>query len=367
MKLKHVYDLTISLLTPLHIGSGKELMRDFDYVTHNGRTWVMNTDAFLEYLQDPQGNFDARLIGRPASELLKPADFQPGSRIFRYVLPGQPRSQAYGAVVREQYKDAFDRPYLPGSSIKGALRTVLAWHGFQSKGMMLNVNDLRGSRSWAGQSYEHEIFGDNPNLDLLRALQVADSQSQSQDRLHLVNAQVFTGGEKPGSPIELEAVRSDTTFQTTVTVDEFLHSPDAERQLRFGKSWEWLQTLPQIAQRYALERTQAEMQWYQQRKYNAVAAFYGQMMGALRSGNLGPNRFLLQIGWGGGWASKTIGSPLQKDKSAWERLLGDKRLSPARMRSSSGGEFPKSRRSVSVKDTPAAPFGWCIVEMEERK
>jgi CRISPR-associated protein Csm5 len=367
MKLKTVYDVTISLFTPLHIGSGAELRRDFDYVTYNRRTWVMNADAFLAHLQKPDGSFDDRIVGRPASELLKPEDYQPNSGFFRYVLPGTPRSDASGAVLREQVKDAFDRPYLPGSSIKGALRTVLAWHGFKETNQQLDVQELGYSRSWAGQKTERAIFGRNPNYDLLRALHVADSETQDQDRLLLVNAQVFTGGDKPGAPIELESIRQDTTFTTTITIDEHQHSPEAERQLRHGNRWDWLHELSQIAQRYALERTQAEMQWYQQRKYSQVAGFYGQMVGALSSGHLGPNRFLLQIGWGGGWASKTIGAPLMANAIAWERLLGDKRLSPARMRRSGGSEFPKSRRSVSTKDTPAAPFGWCMVEMRERQ
>jgi len=366
MILKRVYDVTISLLTPVHVGSGAELGRDFDFVTHNGRTWVMNSDAFLEHLQKPDGSFDERILGRPASELLEAGDFRPDSPFFRYVLDGQPRSEQYGAVVREQYKDAYDRPYLPGSSIKGALRTVLAWHGFREQGMKLNVNDLRGSRSWAGQGYEREIFGRDPNHDLLRALLVADTQPVGQDRLQLVNAQVVTGGEKLGSPIELEAVRSDTVFQTTFTIDEFLHSPDAENELHFGKRWEWLTGLPALARARAAQQIEQERDWFRSRKYDNVGRFYHQLLTILKRNQLPENQFLVQIGWGGGWSSKTIGAPLQADGAAWERLLNDKRLSPSRFRRKEGDPFPKSRRAVIVAEQPVAPLGWCLVEMKER-
>lgn len=366
MSLKRVYDVTLSLLTPLHIGSGKELGRDFDYVTHAGRTWVMNSDAFLEHLQKPDGSFDERILGRPASELLQAGDYQDDSPFFRYVLDGMPRSEQYGAVVREQYKDAFDRPYIPGSSIKGSLRTVLAWQGFQEAGLKLDVNDLRGSRSWAGQGYERQIFGRDPNHDLLRALQIADTEPTTQERLQLVNAQVVTGGEKLGSPIEVEAVRSDTVFRTTFVVDEFLHTAEAEQELRFGRRWRWLTDLPAIARSRAAQQIAQERDWFRSRKYDNVGRFYHQLLTVLKRNQLKENQFVVQIGWGGGWNSKTIGAPLQQEDQAWERLLNDKRLSPSRFRRAAGAEFPKSRRAVMAMNQPAAPLGWCLVEMEER-
>ncbi len=365
MDLKTRFNVTISTLTPLHIGNGQELLRDYDYATHQGKTWVLNADAFLAHLQRPDGSFDDRILGRPGAELLDAKDFRLDSEFFRYILPGQPRSQSHGAALQAQYKDAFDKPYIPGSSLKGALRTVLAWYGFQQKGMRLNVQDLRGSRSWAGQGYERKIFGKDPNYDLLRALQVADSANVGADRLQIVNAQVFTGSEKTGAPIELEAVRSDTVFKTTITVDDYLHSDTAEKVLRFGKRWQWLEDLPEIARQYGRETIAAEIEWYRTRNYSHVATFYQRLLNVIERGGLGKNSFFAQIGWGGGWPSKTIGQPLQADKRAWEDLLGNKRLSPARFRRQRGDVFPKSRRAVAVQGQPAAPLGWCLIMIEK--
>lgn len=366
MTLKTIYDVTISLLTPLHIGSGTELRRDYDYVTHGDKTWVMNADAFLEAIYLRNGNFDERIIGRPAAELLQPQDFREDSPYFRYVLPGQPRAQGHGAVLREQYKDAFQRPYLPGSTIKGALRTILAWHGFQQQKLHLDVGEMSGSRSWAGQTLERKVFGQNPNYDLLRALQVADSAPQATERLQIVNAQVVTGSEKMGSPIEVEAVRLDTEFTTTITIDDYLHSEEAEARLRFGQRWSWLEQLPVLARAWATELITQERNWYRSRKYDNVGRFYHQLLANLKQGGLAENQLFLPLGWGGGWSAKTIGAPLQQDAAAWERLLGDKRLSPARFSRRAGDIFPKSRRAVVVNQQVMAPLGWCLVEMKKR-
>ena len=79
---------------------------------------------------DEQDVDDPRLAEQLArtkpKDLLNPADFHADSGLFRYVLEGTPRSEAEGAVLREQIKTPFGKPYLPGSSLKGALRTALA-------------------------------------------------------------------------------------------------------------------------------------------------------------------------------------------------------------------------------------------------
>lgn len=379
MTLKRTFDVTVTLLAPLHIGTGRELMRGYDYAVHNGQAWILNADAILDAkaIVDAQGRFvdaqgrpDDRVLRLPPAELLDADDFRNGQTgsggLFRYTLPGAPRSQERGAILREQYKDAFSRPYIPGSSLKGALRTVLAWHGFQARGLKLDVGQAN-SRSWAAQPLERKIFGPNPYHDLLRALHVADSAPVAADHLFLVNAQVVTGGEKPGSPIELEAVRPDTAFTTTVTIDAFLHGAQAEEMLRFGERWSWLEQLPAVGRAWALQQLSAERAWFQQRKYDRIAGLYGQMVAILKANKLAAGQFFLQVGWGAGWGAKTFGAALRADTKAFEDLLSNKRLSPARIRRRAGDPFPKSRRVMVQNGQPVAPFGWCLVEMKERK
>lgn len=366
MKLKRVYDVTLTLLAPLHIGSGRELLRDYDYVTQNGKTWLIDAAGMLDDFVDQKGNFDTRILGRPAAELLEPEDFTPESKRFRYVLPGEPSTKERGAVLREMYKDVEDRPYLPGSSLKGALRTVLVWHGFRDRSIKLEVNQLGDNRGRAAQSVEQRILGINPNYDLLRALHVADSQPLAKGHLRIANARVVTGSDKFGSPIEVEAIWKDNTLHTTISVDIFLHSEQADHKLDYGSSWQWLETLPQIVRAHNVEQLTKEHNWFKERQYKKIAGLYHQMLDIVTSNKLATNQFFLQIGWGGGWRSKTIGAPLQSDKKQWERLLTDKGRSPARFHRKEGDEFPKSRRVLVVRNEPVAPFGWCLVEMTER-
>lgn len=363
------YEARVMTLSPLHIGTGRELLLQYDYALHGKQTWRLNEDQVLQphYSDDPEQV--ARLAQTAPARLLTPGDFVPGSTFFRYVVNGQPRAREPGSVLREQIKSVQDCPYLPGSSLKGALRTVLAWQGWQSLGLTPKQDKLDRRAKFAAREYEREIFGPDPNHDLLRALQVGDSAAVAPDCLMLANVKVLTSrGE--GSPIEVEAVKAETRFRLPVKVDLRLFSEWARRRQGFhlGGAREWLEDLVAIARAHAAERIKAQQAWYEHRPGSErVAGFYRD----LATVTLGEGQFLLQLGWGGGWDSKTLGTRLTADESFMEGIITQYRM--AKGQHQRGDAFPKSRRAVmrvthdasgQVRETPAVPMGWVLVELK---
>ncbi|MFN2138553.1 MAG: type III-A CRISPR-associated RAMP protein Csm5, partial [Candidatus Promineifilaceae bacterium] len=154
-----LYDVDVSLLSPLHIGSGQTLLHEYDYVVHGRKTWRINERTLLDAAITDDLSIAAQLARTKPAELLKPSDFQPGSPLFRYIIDGVPRSRAEGAELNEQIKDSYDRPYLPGTSLKGALRTALAWHAWGENGLQPDADRLGRSRKFADSSYTRELFG----------------------------------------------------------------------------------------------------------------------------------------------------------------------------------------------------------------
>jgi CRISPR-associated protein Csm5 len=365
-----IYEITVTPLTPLHIGSGALLLKDYDYAVFGNATWRINEDILLEaqHVADPR--LADTLAQTPPAQLLKPADFKPDSPFFRYRLAGKPRAMEAGAQLREQLKTARDELYLPGSSLKGAIRTALAWHGFAEKGLKPNPSDLERNRKFAGRRLEQAIFGGDPNHDLLRALQVSDSAPVGKDRLMVLNVQVVTRGGL-GSPIEVEAIQPDTPFQLTLKVDQALFSPWAkDNRLQLGGSSTWLERLAQLIQSHTHQRLQAEAAWYQKRPgAEQTAQFYRE----LRQAKLPANSCLLQLGWGTGWGDKTYGSHLQQNQAFMEYIVAEYRLAMGQRKK--GDPFPKSRRSAVrvIKDKsgqaqqrPGLPLGWVLLELKER-
>ena len=306
---------------------------------------------------------------KPAN-LIRREEYADDSPLFRYVLQGTPRSRAEGARLQEQLKDAFDRPYLPGTSLKGALRTAVAWHAWDAQGIKVDARDLNRRRQWAAQRVERKLLGRNPNHDLLRALHVSDSEPVEPQSLLIVNVRVHHRSGKMASPIELEAFRGDTQFRATLKLDDALFSEWAQRRRLRLQGREWLAELPAVAQAHAADRVQREMAWFGEiENGRRVANFYRQLAGL----QLGRTRFLLQIGWGTGWDDKTFGSRLQENERLMEHVIDRYRL--ARGRRNPGDPFPRSRRLAvaftrdrqgRTDETPVAPLGWCLVEMKER-
>ncbi|MCC9078458.1 type III-A CRISPR-associated RAMP protein Csm5 [Litorilinea aerophila] len=367
-----LYDVTVMTLTPVHIGSGRELWHEYDYVIRNRRTWRINEDALL----DAQDVEDLRLAeqlaqSRPA-ELLKPGDFREDSPFFRYVLLGQPRSTDEGAQLREQLKDAFDRPYLPGSTLKGALRTALGWYAWGQRKLEPEGRLLDRDRRFAARQYEEILFGKDPNHDLLRALQVSDSEPLDVDRLMVANARVINRRGELKAPIEMEAIRPDSAFRLTIKIDRQLFSEWAQRQKLRLSGGELLEQLPRVVGTYVCQHCGREAAWFNGiRDGTRIAQFYQQLAQA----KIGDRQFLIALGWGTGWENKTFGSRLADNPAFMQHILQHYRLRRGRRQNNAGQgiAFPTSRRVfVDVtkdgqgrrRETVQAAPGWCLVEWQ---
>ncbi len=354
------YQIVLRTLSPVHIGSGDEWRLGFDFILANGYTWILNEDEVLREKEDqlkPDAKGHYPLLG----SLLTEADLK-NSAFFRYVLRGQPPSIKADARMKPFIKDPFDRPYIPGSSLKGALRTALAWTGWKELHLPpLCREDIEPNRSWAGKPLEKKIFGQDPNHDLLRALQVSDLHGPQKpgEGLVALRAQVLTQ----------KALVGNVEFRGSLTIDEFLFQPMG-RKLGFADRKPWLDQLFLRAQKHSRARIQRLIKWFEKVGAPApsaerIAAFYRQLLNT----QLDEDQALLQIGWGSGWDGKTFWTHLQEDRQLFEAIVRDFRLDKAGKNSKRkpGDPFPTSRR-VAVTGTkdeakPAAPFGWVLLEI----
>lgn len=369
------YRLKITVLTPLHIGNGREMLKDYDYAIHGKRTWRINENALLEAqeVEDPRV---AEMLARvKPAQLLKQEDFTDDSPYFRYVLKGTPKSSAEGAVLREQIKDAFDHPYLPGTTVKGALRTVLGWHLWGQKRLRPEVGKLGGSPKFAASGYERDLFGKNPNHDLLRALHVTDSAPLDTGALMLVNVRVLTRGGKPGSPVELEAIRHDTVIESELKLDTVLFSQWAKARELYLSNSDVLLNFAEVARQHSRNAIERELNWARGLTNGKNLINHYESM---RQFALSPKQFFLQLGWGGAWEQKTFGSRLKQDEGFMRTILKPRKMNgydvgrgytPRNVQ-----DFPISRRIAMayrrnpqgkvIDEIPALPLGWVLVEFD---
>ena len=352
--------LTVRTITPLHIGTGRKLVKDFDFLTKNGRTYRIREEGLIDelYARDPK--LTEQLMRTPPGRLLKPEDLTSGSPFIRYVLPGVPGSNEF----REQLKDAHDCPYLPGSSLKGALRTVLAWHGWKEKGLTLSSVRLDRRPKYAAREAEKKLFGKDPHHDLLRTVRIFDSRPVPTDTLIIENVNVWTK-RGAAAPISIEAIREGTEFTVPASIDESLFSDWASKAPGFPLSHhDWIADIPKIARARAAERMQREIDWW---KGRVLPSKLHELQSALR--NAPDNAFPLQLGFGTGWEGMTIGAPIKKDAD-WPNTYRYLRLGQIPRRRGATvhyADFPSSRRVVVRNRTQILPLGWVWITWKEGK
>jgi len=370
MNTHTIYQLTITTLSPLHIGTGRTLQRDYDYTVYRGKTWVVNTDTLAqEVWARGRNTFQQMLRGAPASDLLTETDYTEQSPLFRYVLEGAPRSSRTGSEIQEQIKDVWERPYIPGSSLKGALRTALFSAAVEKFSIPIQTHELKDSARFAAQPLEQRVFspnaqkGKSPNYDLLRALQVSDSEPDEERRLELLNVQVVSG-RKLASPIELEAIPRGVNFTATLTLDGFLLQKEmVERFGWLGKMDRWLFNLPRVVNYVAVGLLTSQSDYWRNSRA-PIRNFFVEVDKVLN--RMDPkHEFVMQLGWGGGWDSKTLGPLLTENPKLFAQVV--RRYQKQMLRKGSyhpGDRYPKSRRVVVRNEKPFMPLGWVKVRME---
>ncbi len=372
-KMHKVYKATITTLTPLHIGTGTRLLKDYDYVSRGGKTWVINNDELAQQLGDPEDPGFQELMRAKPAELMREDDYTPDNPLWRYILPGVINAETTGSELQEMVKDPWDRPYIPGSSLKGAIRTALAI-ALWPAGQPVPYSEIQQKRvKQAAEPMEDAIFygskanrGSRPNYDLMRAMHIADSVADVAQQMDVYAVKVVTG-EKPQSPIALEAVRPGVTFETTITLDLNLLG----RAQVLGWSEAQVKALRNFRPKVNLHTQRrltrlAEVNW--RNGPPGLVSFYDTLFTRLVEVDKTKTGFITQLGWGGGWDSKTFGALLTADSAQFAQLVQTFGRFMDKQNSYKAGQlYPKSRRVVVThEDKPRWPFGWIEVKLEAR-
>lgn len=357
MDLHTHHTVTVEVISPVHIGDGSELLRDIDYVTYRGQTYVVNQNVLLDYVLGENLVFDNRLVGRPVSELLSREDFET-SELFRYRMAGEPQNRPLGS----QIKDVYGRPYLPGSTLKGLFRTMYIWGWFAAHKQTPDMSRLGKSRSWAGLPLERDVMGGNPNEDIFRSVHISDSDPVSLDRLRVTPVSVYPTSQRSGSGVvvDVEALREGTTFVSRFSIEEYgFRDPRATERLGWQGKRRWLDRLAQFGRVFGGRRLAEEIDYFQAlRDMSPVLNFYSRLVQIHEQ--LTEGQFLAQIGWGAGWNSKTLNDLLTTNEREFAKLVKAYRLTRLSEEFDPGKTFPASRHLAQRGET-LLPIGWVII------
>ena len=403
--------MTLKVLSPLHIGNGRELT-PLDIYPGDGVVYVLDTgkltadlidmgislEEILHLLKNPPG--DAYVWKGYIDELhLNPSDYA----LYTLRIHGEPGRRS---MQIKEFIKLNGKPYIPGSSVKGALRTAVLYKVLKEcgdSGTAMNVvsrikskrgqverktAELAREIGWseslvdfyltklpqertdgkhADDLLEAIVFGMEsdrrsgvkyePKRDPMRALIVRDSAEIGKKHLAVYHVDVI-GNVQP-IPIWVEALEPGTTAEIEVKVDtellrlnsEYFNGVLWECLRDWGRPWEVFETfLWEAVEEFYTAVRKAEMA--EARKFGTKATEGKRFYSSLE----GHGGHVLRIGWGSGWLAMTIGVLLRENRR-WEgvrRQLGLGRKPGGRGLSR---DFPKTRRLAK-----GMPMGWVVLE-----
>jgi CRISPR-associated protein Csm5 len=270
-------------------------------------------------------------------------------------------------------------PYLPGSAIKGALRTAALFKRWTHDTMEEAARRSEGERFMRRVSTgaENAALGVSGS-DRMKFLAASDSgpiptssfnvyllrastmQARGAGKLELGWKQSPRGTvtrPEDSTPMFAEMTIPGTSFEGDWRESEFLKRPD------IAKALHWRQ--PDSAQVFAAANDYAEAQLKMHREYAAtlglaqllesVTQLEARLAGIRPSGNA----CLLPLGWGAGFLSKA--PYLDTNDQAYRQIL---RALPFYSRAiQTGLPFPKTRRIIFLDNRPATVAGWTLLEV----
>ncbi|OQB29580.1 MAG: RAMP superfamily protein [Candidatus Hydrogenedentes bacterium ADurb.Bin179] len=290
----------------------------------------------------------------------------------------EPRQEQPGGEVREFIKDPFGKAYIPGSSLKGCLRTALAYTLIKADAMDMKLvddllNDTRARREWAFSKMSADLFcGDgkgDAKADILKTLLVRDSKPLdfnvwgAMTYVRVMNDYNGTFDVKRGMPIRLEAIMPENgAIQMPFTVNLRLMELDRQDDHPLlqgagkGKALSLLQNKDaflnalRLFSQALLEHEQA---FYQQYRQNAAPGL--EFVQRLLKDQQDNNSIYLDLGFSTGWHTKTIGMALD------ERDMNDIR-DHFNLGKRNVDLFPKTRKWAKTADG-YRPMGWIKLEV----
>jgi len=405
MKWREPVTLTVRILSPVVIGTG-EKCNTLGFVTDDGKVLVVDErkffaalselqrERFLSWIEPLVGNLAyirqqiqragrnqalRQQLGRQRREaesnlslakflrenlrMSQPAQWLRSVQALRYEVAAVALPNRYEGFTL-CLKTPDHRPYIPGSELKGAIRTaVLAKmlnddvNLLRQLAQNLRPNMTRGQMNALWQGNEWLLLRRNQNdrdahNDLFRGISISDSEPLPTDALRIYAAK-----------------RLNMSRDVTVFVEAIAPNSETEVTLSVACPNRWLEAIGLTDKAGWLDWAKLAHALYEHS--NAVLDFIAKRFPArefpqvhakaqkLKEKNK-PNEPLVCLGWGQGFLSITMTEPLrQKFPTAYETLRQAMAQAIRQYERTKQNNFPKTIwAALDANSQPSDLFGW---------
>lgn len=390
---------TIVPWSPVFFGSGNKYLAGLDFEKGKPETKIFNLTRIFERSSEDIDNLEKALLKRDLSTYLNNNNLLT-KQFFRHSYTGKTLSNE----LMEPVTDGFARPIIPGSSIKGSIRTALFSYLFEKEPITvrdyLNKITLQGNRGkkHPGQDIERHYMvsskaarpGENPNYDVGRVIRVSDATFDHKN-IEVFNIAVlnetkegfewFIRKKKDYKTGAFRSINSSNVVEATkisvagISFDEGITKPvnvtiSLDHGTREKIGFKYPITFKKLAEacnkvsrkiiELDLEYVKDAMQ--DQQELVSVKNELEEMLTeieAIEEENRQNSKvsWMQRIGWGSGYVTMTGAHTYTDGHKYMDEILKYHKLARHNM------EFPKTRRIVLDLDSkPDTMMGWVLVE-----
>ncbi|HOK98993.1 MAG TPA: type III-A CRISPR-associated RAMP protein Csm5 [Bacteroidales bacterium] len=182
MKTNLTYDLTLQVVTPVHIGAGtdKKWIKGFDYFRDNdGNIKVYDINQLKAVDKETIDFITSKILptdknSNPIREILSNRKINI-SPLLSFKHTREPQE------IFSHIRNGLYIPYIPGSSIKGAIRSAILGYLYQNNDEIKRLNLTK---------LDDEVFGDIEN-SIMRFLQVTDAYFKN-EAIKLYDTKIYS-------------------------------------------------------------------------------------------------------------------------------------------------------------------------------
>ncbi len=321
-----IHRLTLTPLTPIHIGTGS-VIEPFEYVITD-RLYKFSPESFLETLDERE---QERFLKLASQDVLVMREFVRNR--FKNARPGIEYEMDVHPMAIKIYEDRLKNirsdlsvspfirtrqiPYIPGSSLKGSIRTA-----------MLYAKVQKPLREYDSRKLESEAFGFNirrpdgsfwvdMSRDPFKFLKISDSDTQENaTRLEAVSLHTKRDGAWSEDMTLLREV-THSTLTVPENAPEFKATVSTLENPRIGKRPFSVKEIIKDCNAFYYLHLQNERKFLAalpqaQNWYNALAKTYD---------NLSEDSCLIRFGWGTGFDGVTINYAMKHKLTKKSRRL----------------------------------------------
>jgi CRISPR type III-A-associated RAMP protein Csm5 len=383
--------LHIEIVSPVHIGDGDRISKkSFVSPPHEDKAHVISEDKLLAVAsQTPQAaaNFEKFCLDNnyPLQEFLSTSKINPAD-ISAYSLSKLGENLKTGREILSFIKTGLPpQPYIPGASIKGALRSVFL------RGMLQEDSGAKetaiqkiqemfdvGKDKQADNALENWFFcndnKDAQHYDWSRLLQIGDTRLGKLSQLRLAQVEIFStvfGNQlqSKGFKLSPEVFTPETRLTAQFAINQYLTTKVANKELNFKNEFNRVISFPRICNLVAKKQIEQEIAFFKKHNQHQLVEWYEKL--EARQKQLEKKEFecLLRLGWGAGYDDKTVSDLLDEDEdeTVFDQIRNIYSLpvgKPHNGKRLPKLDSPKSRKLVVIEQNgnlELLPLGWIIL------